>query len=133
MKRLAVSYWSVTLVGAVLFGLHAWWWSARPAQRGEIVSGFGATLIVVGLWVAARPYIRAGVQGIAEAQIQAPQFLPDLDEEGRIIAQTQAAYRQKVEAAKPDVRAERVIAVVVIVIGTGFNGYGAPLVRVFGF
>lgn len=131
MRRLALSYWTPIALGIVLLGLHlAWaiWW--EPARRGEIATGFGASLIVLGLLVAARPYIRAGREGMyAQARPRHPGAFA-------ISNDASVRFRERVEATEPerrrDVDAERIYAIAVIVAGTLLNGYGPALVRLCG-
>lgn len=145
MRRLALSYWTPALAGVVLLGLHLVWairWD--PARRGEIATGFGAGLIVLGLLVAARPYIRSGVRHLVDtevgpppsdrrrdaldAQFQRPVIVPD----ELMYLVDGARYASKRVEVRRDVLAERVIAVAVIVAGTLLNGYGPALVRLLG-
>ena len=145
MRRLALSYWTPTFAGLVLLGLHlAWAIRWDPARRGEIVTGFGACMIVLGLLVAARPYIRAGVRQLVdaevgprppdrlrdalEAQFQRPVIVPD----ELLYLIDGARYASKRGEIRRDVLAERVIAVAVIGTGTLLNGYGPALVRILG-
>ncbi len=75
-RSLALSYWTPILVGLVLLGLHLVWairW--EPTKRGEVVTGFGAALIVLGLFVASRPYIRSGLRALIEESL-GPAQLP---------------------------------------------------------
>jgi hypothetical protein len=132
MRRLALSYWTPPLAGLVLLALHLVWairW--EPGRRGEIATGFGACLIVLGLLVAARPYIRAGREGMyAQARPRHPGSFA-------IPHEATVRFRERVAATeherRRDVDAERIYAVVVIVVGTLLNGYGPALVRLFGF
>ncbi|MEE7441104.1 hypothetical protein [Methylobacterium oryzae] len=131
LRRLSLSYWTPVVAGLVLLGLHLTWairW--EPAKRGEAVTGFGACLIVLGLLVAARPYIRAGRQGMYDAA------RPRHPGAFAMAQGSSARFRARVEASEPerrrDVDAERIYAVAVIVAGTLLNGYGSPLVRLFG-
>lgn len=128
LRRLALTYWTPVAAGLVLLGLHLTWairW--EPTKRGEILTGFGACLIVLGLLVAARPLIGSGLAGaaaqaapIARAAILSGERINDPD---------LMARRAR---ARSDIAAERVVAVIVIAIGTLLNGYGSPLVRWFG-
>ena len=99
-------------------------------KRGEAVTGFGACLIVLGLLVAARPYVRAGKARLIDAAL--PQ-----DMAGYLVGETYLDdLRAAQDAARPEAErdfwAERVISVAVIIVGTALNGYGAPLVRWLG-
>jgi hypothetical protein len=62
MKRIALSYWTVLTVGLMLFLVHGWWFMARPHNRSEVVSGFGSVLVVLGIWLAAQPFLRKGIE-----------------------------------------------------------------------
>lgn len=134
MRRLALSYWTPSLAGLALLGLHlAWAVRWDPGRRGEIATGFGACLIVLGLAVAARPYIRAGRAATVAHN------MPPLD--GCFLGPDQTAEEAQAEMAEreaeririaTDVVAEREVAVVVIAIGTLLNGYGPSLVRLLG-
>lgn len=132
LKLLALSYWTPILVGLALLGLHlAWAIRWDPARRGEIVTGFGASLIVLGLFVAARPYIRAGREGMyAQARPRHPgAFAVSHEATVRFREHVDATERER----RRDVDAERIYAVAVIVVGTLLNGYGPVLVRILGF
>lgn len=87
---------------------------------------------MLGLLVAARPYIRTGLHDIARQQVPAPQFPGYFNRDG-MIERIKADHERRIRAAMPDVIAERVVAVVAIIAGTLLNGYGSPLARVFGW
>jgi hypothetical protein len=57
--------WTVATVGLLFFCIHARWFVRCADQRLEGVLGFGAVLIVLGIWLAARPGIE---QMTADAQ-----------------------------------------------------------------
>lgn len=131
LRRVALSHWTPILAGVVLLGLHvAWAIRWEPTKRGEVVTGFGACLIVLGLLVAARPYLRAGRNAAAD------QAMSPLLGAFAIPAAESIRYHERREAGRPQVRrdviAEREIAVGVIAVGTLLNGYGPPLVRWLG-
>ena len=128
MKKLASSYVTLAGVSFCAATLHVWW-LIQSSHAGEVISGFGATIIALGLWVAARPFIRTGIMDAARQQVQAPQFQAYLDSDGKMISEAQAAYNARVASVIPDIVTERVLAVLVIVLGTVLNGYGAPLAR----
>lgn len=128
MRRLATSNWIAAVLGMTIVAVHvAWavWW--EPTKRGEILTGFGASLIVLGLLVAARPFLTTGLEAAIDREASAaPSPIlsgartddPDL-------------LRRRAEA-KGYILAERVVAVLLIAGGTLLNGYGPPLVRLFG-
>ncbi len=130
-KRVATSYWTAAALGLFIAAVHGWW-LVKSDHAGEVISGFGAALVVLGLFVAARPFVELGVRGMAAQQVQAPQFTPLFDSEGTIIREAKAAYQKNIDAAVPAVIVERVLAVLVVVTGTLLNGYGAPLARLLG-
>jgi hypothetical protein len=124
VRAAAASYWTIGAAWAVMSALH-WRWLWRSTHAGDVLSAYGAGLVVLGLLVAARPFIRAGVRRMAEQQAIPPQS--PIWPEG-----AWAKYEAKVLAAVPDVWAERVVAVGVVVIGTFLNGWGTPLARRWG-
>lgn len=89
------------------------------------MSGFGAALVVVGVFIGSRPYIRAGVAGMIQAA------LPKYRAGFLAGPNTTRQHHERVAAERPkvtrDVWAERVVAVSVVILGTLLNGYG-PLV-----
>ncbi len=132
LRSLALSYWTPVLVGLALLGVHlAWAIRWEPARRGEVVTGFGAAMIVLGLFVAARPYIRLGLGPFIRGALtpDVGTFVTDdsYDE------QLKAIHAAELPEVTRDAWAERVIAVAVIAAGTILNGYGPLLVRLFGW
>ena len=125
----AASYWTAGFAYIVMSALH-WRWLWRSTHASDVLSAYGAGLVVLGLLVAARPFIRAGVRRMAEQDVQAPQFGGWATAE--YVAEGWAAYRIRVDAVIPDVWAERVAAIGVLVVGTLLNGWGTPLARRWG-
>ena len=73
LRRSLTSYWTAAILGLVLLGVYiAWgvWW--EPGKRGEVVTGFGASLVVLGIFLAAHPFIRAGIRKTAASQVRSP-------------------------------------------------------------
>lgn len=131
MRRLALSYRPPLYLGLFLAALHlAWGVLWEPQHRGEIVSGFGSCMIVLGLLVAARPYVLGGREA---ATIRA---MRPLLQQTAMSHEHSVTYHQGREAERAQVRssviAERETSVVMIAIGTLLNGYGPPLIRVLG-
>lgn len=95
------------------------------------MSEFGAALVVLGVLVASRPYIRAGFRGLVRDGLPPPPALVLIGGIGvpRMTAAELAEERPRVVR---DVLAERVIAVAVVVLGTLLNGYGPLVARLFG-
>ena len=132
LRMVALSYRTVALLGSLAIVLHVRWYTVDKAPGDEVVSGFGAALVVLGIFVAARPFLRAGVRGMAEQTGQQTQYQGYIDDIGTMEAASRAADQARIEAAIPDVWAERVVAVVVIVTGTLLNGYGPLVARLLG-
>ena len=128
-RAAAASYWTAVAAWAVMSALH-WRWLWRSAHAGDVLSAYGAGLVVLGLLVAARPFIRAGVRptAIQSVAAQAPQTFGY----GGPRPEAYAAHDARVGAAMPDVWAERVVAVGVVVVGTLLNGWGTSLARRWG-
>ena len=112
------------VLGGVAIVLHVRWYTVDKGQGAEIVSGFGAVLVVLGVFVGSRPYIRAGVGGLVSAALPRPPIVPIGGGFPKMMVEQIRAERPRVVL---DVLAERVIAVAVVVAGTLLNGYG-PLV-----
>lgn len=127
-RTIASSYWTALALGALAIFLHVRWYVVDKAAGGEVVSGFGAVLVVLGVFVGSRPYIRAGVAGLIEAG------LPALGAGFLIGPDTYREHQELVEKVRPqvtrDVWAERVVAVAIVILGTLLNGYGPLLARV---
>ena len=126
VRDVLVSYWTAGLAFVAMTALHGRW-LARSVQAGEVLSGYGAGLVMLGIFVASRPYIRAGLEAdIAARQRRNPAVIPANRERIR-------RHRERVAEEAPGIRrdawAERVIAVAVVLIGTFLNGYGTPLAR----
>jgi hypothetical protein len=123
-----LSYWSTLCVGVIVLVLHVFWF-VQTAHRAEVISGLGASIIALGIWIGARPYIRSGI-AIATARAMPPI-------RGVFMGGPNATeYNLKRESMRPQVRrdviAERVIAVIAVVLGTLVNGYSASIVRLLG-
>ena len=128
LRSLALSDRTIVITGAMLAGAHvAWGVWLEPTKRGEILTGFGACLIVLGLLVAARPYLATGLDALVDKEASAAPA-PVLSG-GRTDAPNLLAKRAE---ARDNILAERVTAVLVIGTGTLLNGYGPPLIRLLG-
>ena len=131
MRAGLASYWTAGIAWAVMTALHGrWLW--RSAHAGEVLSAYGAGLVVLGIGVAARPLIRQGLSSAVQAAM--PTYQGYTGFPGRKIPSM--SEQLQIEALRPMVRreviAERVVAVSVIVAGTLLNGWGAPLARRWG-
>lgn len=128
-KRVALSGWTVAVAGLALTVLHAWWFvGCRAMPRAEVVGGYGAAVTALGVFVASRPYIRAGIAEVARAQVSRPEY-PGYFGGIVDVEAMRAADHARVEAAKRDVIAERIVAVLVAVLGALMNGYSGPIAR----
>ena len=129
--RILVSYWTAIFAWVVMTVLHLRWLH-RSTHAGDVISAYGAGLTVLGLLVAARPFLKMGVDRTARSQVPQLPFAfaaPDTEEGMR-------PFREHQEAAfryfRREIIAERVIAVAVVVVGTLLNGWGTPLARRWG-
>ena len=122
MFKKAVTAWiTIFAVGILILLPHTWWFWMLPHQRSEAVSGFGAALIVLGIWVVASPFIRKGVDESApSAMPPRPGLFPARP--GQV-----QDWEAKRPQARRDVKVERVLGVWVIVVGTLLNGYAVPV------
>lgn len=108
--------------------LHVRWYTVDKAAGGEVVSGFGAALVVLGVLVASRPYIRTGFAGLVEAGLPLRPVIVPIG--GVSIPRlTMAELRRERPRVVLDVVAERVVAITVVILGTLLNGYGAFVAR----
>lgn len=115
LRRIAASIWTATLIGMVLVALHGWW-LVESRHKADVISGFGVSIAVLGIFVAAQPLIRAGIVTTARWQF-------GLVEEIVSIEEADAAKR---------VFKERVYGVVLVAIGTLLNGYAPAIARLLG-
>lgn len=119
------------VLGVVAVALHVRWYTVDKASGGEVVSGLGAALVVLGVWVGGRAYVRSGIHGAAVQATTTRALVINTDEHGGDMGAAIAAAKAKRAAeVEPDMIAERVVAVVVVVLGTLLNGYGSLIARV---
>ncbi len=125
-RAAAASYWTAGAAWAVMSALH-WRWLWRSAHAGDVLSAYGAGLVVLGVWVAARPYLRNGLEPWIAAVLPQDQATYAVGNSySSDLAEAQSRARPGVTR---DVWAERVVAVGVVVVGTLLNGWGTPLAR----
>jgi hypothetical protein len=128
-KRVVLNYWTPIVLGVALLVPHAWWFALCSADtRSEPVAGFGALMIVLGLLVAARPFVLTGIRGTARQSVPVPYLGTFAMPEGHA-RRTKEAHERRISKAVPGVIAERVVAVIVVAVGTLVNGYSALLPR----
>ncbi len=130
LRTISSSYWTALALVALAMFLHVRWYTVDKAAGAEVVSGFGAALVALGVLVGSKPYIRAGIAGLIEAG------LPD-GGAGVFGGPTYDASLKKLhDEMRPqvtrDVWAERVVAVATVILGTLFNGYGPLVARLAG-
>ena len=126
--KIASSYRSVGIVTVVLTLAHAGF-LARYGHAGEVVSGYGASLVVLGVWVAGFPLIRRGLQQVGPL---GPSYIDGVLPEFRSFAKRimDEQERHKIRRDQID---ERVVGVAIALVGTLLNGYGTPLARLIGW
>ena len=123
VRTVVASYWTALVLGVVAVFLHVRWYTVDKAPGSEVVSGFGASLVVLGVFVGSRPYIRSGIIGMIQSALpknRTPHYgSPETGNE----------HRKRVEKERPkvtrDIWAERVVAVAIVILGTLLNGYGS--------
>jgi hypothetical protein len=102
-------------------GSHVWWF-AQSDHQGDVVAGFGGALTVVGILVAAQPYIRKGLIQAAREQVGLHDHEQQRREEG--------SRQEEAEAESVShVIKERVVGVLLIGLGSMLNGYGTAIAR----
>ncbi len=106
-------------------------WLHRSAHAGDVLSAYGAGVVVLGVLVGSRPYLRTGVARLIER---------DMPDGGAGVfggpvydAEVARLRREALPGVTLDVWAERVIAVSVVIVGTLLNGWGTPLARRWGW
>ena len=115
LRRVAASIWTAALIGLGLVLLHGWWF-VESRHKADVISGFGVSIAVLGIFIAAQPLIRAGIVTTARWQF-------GLVEEIVSIEEADAAKR---------VFKERVYGVVLVAVGTLLNGYAPAIARLLG-
>lgn len=128
-RAAAASYWTAGAAWAVMSGLH-WRWLWHSAHAGDVLSAYGAGLVVLGVLVGSRPYLRAGFSQLVAAGL--PQYDGAPFSTGDRWQEHKALVEDERPRVRRDVLAERVIAVGIVVIGTLLNGWGTPLARRWG-
>ena len=113
IRRLFASDWTAVAIGALILILRALWF-VRSGYRADVISGFGVALADLGVFVTAQPFIRQGITRTAHQQYDVSETKPkDLS--------------ASAEVAERHVLKERVVGVVLIAVGTLFNGYAGAL------
>ena len=68
MRRIIASEWTAAALTVAVVALHFWWF-VHSAKQAEVLSGLGGALTIIGVFVAAQPYIRKGLIETAREQI----------------------------------------------------------------
>lgn len=130
LRVAAASYTTAIAAFVVMTTLHLRWLH-RSAHAGDVLSAYGAGVVVLGVLVGSRPYLRTGVARLIER---------DMPDGGAGVfggpvydAEVARLRREALAGVTLDVWAERVIAVAIVVVGTLLNGWGTPLARRWGW
>jgi hypothetical protein len=121
--------WAI-LLAIVILGGHLWW--AIAQCDGSYLQSGGAALIILGIIVASHPYWRQGFHDLVERQNPVRitgAFFGSNNDDAQRFERRKAADPQ----ATKEVFEERYFAVVIIVLGTAINGYGALILRSLGY
>lgn len=119
MRRFIASEWTAAGLTVFVVGLHVWWFE-KSAKQAEVLSALGGALTVLGVFVAAQPYIRKGLIETAREQI-------GLHPPGETQRQM---HDEESDAEFEGVRhvvQERVAGVLLISLGSLLNGYGPAI------
>ena len=128
MRAALASCWTAGIAWGVMTALHGRW-LVRSTHAGDVLSAYGAGLVVLGVLVGSRPYLRAGFTGLVQAGLPRPPIVPIGGGFGKTIVAQIHAERPRVVL---DVLAERILAVALVVLGTLLNGWATPLARRWG-
>ena len=126
IKKVVLNNGAAVVCGIALILAHVWWFVTTGADRKvEAVSGLGAALVALGIWLAVRPFFRKGIcRAIEEATgKEMPPLLGFLPPPG---------YHEEREAQRPQARRDVIgdrVGLVLIVAGTLLNGYSAWIAR----
>lgn len=111
--------WTAAVLGIVVVAAHVFWFFGSEHQ-GEVVSGLGGSVTVVGILVAAQPYIRKGVRQAAREQAGL--------EDPRAVRRQRDREHEAAEAeGVRHVLKERVVGVALVGGGSILNAYGPAL------
>ena len=119
MRRIFASEWTAAAAGLSALAVHVWWFLGSEHQ-GDILTGMGGFLAVLGIFVAAQPYIRKGLVQTAREQVGLEKPWEQHEEKEDVEAEREGINH---------VMKERVAGVVLIAAGSLLNGYGIALAR----
>ena len=126
MRDVLVSYWTAGIAWGVMTALQGrWLW--RSTHAGEVVTAYGAGVVVLGLWVAVLELVRTGIAETARRQVaQEPIWFAE-----QLPAAEEAEKAAAVEA-KRAIIVERVAAGIIVAVGMLAGGWATPLSRRWG-
>lgn len=128
LRTVAASYWTALALGVLAIFLHVRWYTVDNAPGGEVVSGFGAALVTIGIVLGVASLLRDGLQSTARRIAHGP-------DQG-VFAEAYAEARANNEATVPgivrDLALERIGAAGAAILGTLLNGYGPLVARLLG-
>ena len=120
MKRWLASEWTALGALVVVLLCHAAWFEVSDHQ-GDVLTGLGGSMTLVGVFVAAQPYIRKGLAKTAREQAGLESLVDA------------SAHQEEAESeALRHVVQERIAGVTLIGVGSLLNGYGLAIARLFG-
>ena len=111
------SEWTAAGIGIVSFVVHVLWFQEADHQA-EVLSGFGGALTVLGILVAAQPYIRKGVRQAGREQAGLTEPMGD--------QKRPEDEPAEIEGIRHVIK-ERIVGVLLVAIGSLLNGYGPAL------
>ena len=90
LRTAAASYTTAIVAFIVMTALHLRWLHLS-AHAGDVLSAYGAGLVVLGVLVGSRPYLRTGFAGLVDAVLAqddagylvGPDYLRELEEQRR--------------------------------------------------
>ena len=113
------SEWTAAALGVAVLAVHLGWFAASSRQS-EVLSGLGGSITVLGILVAAQPYIRKGVR-------QAGREQAGLEDARGDRQQPDAEHEEAEAAGVRHVLKERVVGVALIGLGSLLNAYGPAI------
>ena len=126
MRRALASNWTAGIAWVSMTVLHERW-LLRSAHAGDVLSAYGAALVVLGLWLAVLDLARIGLTETAQRQTESD-FAWFAEQMPALLAAEKAAAIK----AKRTLIVERVAAGIIAAFGTLLNGWGTPLARRWG-
>ena len=124
-RQTMASEWTAAALGVFILAAHLKWFFVSSHQS-EVLSGLGGSVTVLGIMVAAQPYIRKGVRQAGREQAGL--------EEARGDRQHPDAGHEDAEAAGVrHVLKERVVGVALIGVGSLLNAYGPAIASALRF